>query len=84
MLQAFFESFGAITVRTCPTFRAIFMPTILAIVRVFDFQQLKIFLPVRPFFSQWRGAETSFQPMYDTVIPNARLPHVPIIFVTCN
>lgn len=82
--QTFFQPFGAIAMAARPRFGAIFVPAILAIVRVPDAQQLKKFLPVRPFLRQRRGAETGFHPMCDTVLAGARLLHVVVIFVASN
>jgi hypothetical protein len=57
-LQAFFQSFGTLTVATSPRFGAIFMPAVFAIMGVPDTQQFKKLLPIRPFFGEGRGAKT--------------------------
>jgi hypothetical protein len=63
LLQAFFQSFGAVTVATSPRFGAIFMPAVFAIMGVPDTQKFKKLFPIRPFFGKRRGAKTGLNPM---------------------
>jgi hypothetical protein len=81
MLQAFFKSFGAVTVATSPRFGAIFMSAVFAIMRVFDAQQFKKAFPIRPFFSKGRGTKTGLNPKSNTVHANARVLEVVNVFV---
>jgi hypothetical protein len=84
LLQAFFQSLRAMAVGARPRFGAVFVPAILAVVRVPDAQQFKVFLPVRPFLGQGCGAKTGLDPVRDAVIAHACLLQVVNIFVTGN
>jgi hypothetical protein len=84
LLQAFFQSFGAVTVATSPRFGAIFMPAVFAIMGVPDTQQFKKMFPIRPLFGEGRGAKTGLNPMSNTVRTNAGTLEVVNVFVPGN
>jgi hypothetical protein len=84
LLQAFLQPLCAIAICARPQIVAVFVPAILAIMRILDAQQLEIFFPIRPFLSQGRGAKADFHPVYQAIIAQARLLHVPFVFVAGN
>jgi hypothetical protein len=49
---------------------------------IFNANQLKIFFPVRAFFSEWRSAKANFNPGHGVIGRDARVFHVPEIFIT--
>jgi hypothetical protein len=50
--------------------------------RVFNAEQIKILLPIRPFFFQGSGAKAHFDPRADAVFCDAGLVHILKVFVT--
>ena len=50
--------------------------------RVSNAEQIKILLPIRPFFLQRSGTKAHFHPRADAVFCNAGLVHILIVFVT--
>jgi hypothetical protein len=50
-------------------------------VRVFDAQQLKVFLPIGMFFCEWSWAETHFHPMNRPIVAKPRAFHITEVFV---
>src|SRR6185503_2037836 len=81
LLQFLLQSFRAIAITTRPGFRTVFVPAMLAVMRILDVEQLEVFLPVRPLLRQRRGAETSFHPARDAIIANTGLLQVVLIFI---
>jgi len=60
------------------------MAAVPASMRVFDTEQLEIFFPVRAFFIERGGAETSFNPISCTVASKPRVLHVVQVFIAGN
>jgi len=60
------------------------MTAISSRVRVVYLEQLKVFLPIGPFFIQWFRAETGFHPVGDALFIEAGLLQVVNIFVACD
>ena len=56
-------------------------PAILARVGISDAKQLKIFFPVRALFGERGGAKTNFNPGHCVIARDARVLHVPEIFI---
>jgi hypothetical protein len=79
--QPFFQFLGTITVGTGPRFLAVEVPAILASVGISDAKQLKIFFPIRAFFGERGGAKTNFNPSHGVICRDARVLHVPEIFI---
>ncbi len=82
--QVFLQSFRAITVRAGPWLCPIQVAAVLAVVGLFDTDQLEIFLPIRPLFLQRRGAETGFDPMRCAIFADPRMLKIVNIFVARN
>ena len=80
-LEALFELFSAIAVRAGPRFGAVKIAAIPAAVSVFDTEEFEIFLPVRAFFGEWRGAKAGLDPVRRAIFGESRLFHVVDIFV---
>ena len=76
------QPFRAIAVAAGPGIGAVPITAILAVVGVFDAEQFEIFLPIRPLFLQWRGAETGLNPMRGAVVGDAGLLHIVKVLIT--
>lgn len=79
--QSLFQFTGAIAIAAGPGFCAIRVAALASGVGVFDLQQIKKFLAVRPFLLQGREAEADFDPRAHTILSYARFLHVLKIFV---
>src|SRR6266480_7610796 len=58
-----FEPFRTITTAACPGLGPVFVTTITTRMSVLYRQEIKIFLPIRTLFFQWRVAKASLHPM---------------------
>src|SRR6476660_705118 len=74
----------AVAIRTRPRLSPVLVTAILAIVRVFHAEQLKIFLPIRPLFLQRRRAETGLDPMRGAVFRYTRVLQIVKVLVPRN
>jgi hypothetical protein len=84
LAQPFFQLFRAIAVGAGPRFLTVQVPAIFARVGIFNAKQLKIFFPVRAFFSERGRAKTNFDPGHRVVGCSARVLHIPEIFIAGN
>ena len=84
LLQPLFEAPSAIAIGAGPGFSAVFMAAISSRMSVLHLQQFKIFLPVRPFFIQRRGAETGFNPVSDALLVEPGVPQIVNVFFSRN
>jgi hypothetical protein len=83
-LQPFFQPLPAIAMTACLRFGAILVPAVFPVVRVFDAEPLKPFLPTGPLPGQRRGAKTGLDPVRHPLVTGARLLHIPGVLVTGN
>ena len=65
-----------------PWLGSICIAAVLAGMRILNAEQIKILLPVRPFFLQGSGAKAHFDPGADAVFCDAGLVHILKVFVT--
>ena len=72
-LELFFKSARAIALRACPRFSAVQITAVPTRVRIFDADQIEVFLPVRTLFLEWNSAEANLHPMRGAVVSYARL-----------
>lgn len=75
---------GAIAVGAGPRLGAVEVAAVSAAVRVFDADELEVFLPVRPFLGERRGAKAGLDPVGGAVVGESGLFHVVNIFIAGN
>jgi hypothetical protein len=79
--QPFFQFLRTITVGTGPRLLTVEVSAILAGVGIFNAKQLEIFFPVGALFGERGSAKTNFNPGHCVIGRNARVLHVPEIFI---
>ena len=80
-LELFFKSARAIALRARPRFSAVQITAVPTCVRIFDADQIEVFLPVRSLFLERNPAEANLHPMRNAVVRYPRLLHIPEILV---
>ena len=80
--EPIFQFFRTIAVSAGPRLLTIQISAIFARMRIFNAKQLKIAFPVWAFFSERGGAKAHFDPGYGVIGSQARVFHVPEIFVS--
>jgi hypothetical protein len=80
-LELFFEAARAIALRARPRFGAVQIAAVSTCVRIFDADQIEVFLPIRSLFLERDPAEANLHPMGGAVVSRARLLHIPEILV---
>src|SRR5262249_16837035 len=82
--EFFLELFRAIATAARPRFRAIDVAAAAARMRLLDFEEVKIFLPVGSLFSEWLVAIADLDPLHPAVFELARFSHVSEVFTARN
>jgi hypothetical protein len=82
--EACLQAYGAIAVIAGPMFGSVPVAAAAPCVRVLDFQQVEIFLPVRTLFRERCGTVTDFNPLDAAVFHLASGLHVAKILIAGN
>ena len=80
--QSLFKFLRAIAIAASPWLGSVHITAVLACVRVFNAEQIKIPLPIRPFFLQGCRAKADFNPGADAIFSDAGLLHILQVFLT--
>src|SRR5262245_55914770 len=78
------ELFRAIAAAAGPRLGAIAVAAPAAGMGILDFEEVKIFLPIRPLLSEWFVAIADLDPLHSAVFELACFRHVSEVFTTCN
>jgi len=79
--KPFFEAGCAIAVVAGPVLGTVQIATSTARVRVLNFHEVEILLPVRALFLQRRGAIADLDPLHGSILELPRLRHVSKVFI---
>jgi hypothetical protein len=82
--ETLFQPLRAVTIGAGPGLGAIYIAAIFPVVSDFDAEQFEVFLPVRTFHLQGRGAEAGFHPVRCAVFVHSGMFQIVDVFVIGN
>ncbi len=70
--------------KACPFGLAVCVLAMPRVLRLFNYDVVKVCFPIRPFLSQWDRAETDLDPAQGAVVEHPGLLHAFDVFAECD